>query len=171
LSYALLLLARHPEHAEGVRAEAGATALANLEQTTRVIKEALRLYPPAWFLGREALRPARLGAYEVPAGAQIWIFTWAIHRSARWYDAPATFRPERWTTAFERSLPKTAYLPFGAGPRVCIGGRFALLEAAIALSSMLSTFDFSLDVAEPEFLPSVTLRPRGPLWARVAPRS
>jgi cytochrome P450 len=180
LTYALLLLERHPEYAEGIREEAaridfdreiGAEELAQLECTTRVIKESLRLYPPAWFLGREALRDTRLGSFPVRAGVQIWIFTWAIHRSARWYEAPGSFRPERWTASFERGLGKTAYLPFGAGPRICIGNRFALLEATLALSLLLRDFAFRFDsAAEPEFLPSVTLRLKRPLLARIARR-
>src|SRR4051812_49897578 len=89
----------------------------------------MRLYPPAWGLGREAVADCEIGGYHVPKGTQVLTIQWVVHRDPRWYDEPEAFRPERWADDLERRLPRGAYFPFGDGPRICIGQQVAPAEA------------------------------------------
>jgi cytochrome P450 len=159
LTWTLHLLARHPGVAQtlsGQLEEGDAAEL--LEQ---IIREGLRLYPPAYRISRTAVARCQIGDHEVKPGVEIMIPQWAIQRSPRHYEAPDEFRPERWTRDFIERLPRFAYFPFGGGPRTCIGSSFAHLEASVVLSAMCRRF--TLDVpagsqAEP-FL-GVTLLPK-----------
>ena len=180
LTYALFLPAQHREVAarlaDEVRAAAGERPLTiddipRLRACEQVIKESMRLYPPAWTVGREVLRPFELGGYRLERGAQVAIFTWALHRLPAFYPDPLAFRPERWTDAFERSLPRQAYMPFGGGQRICIGNAFAMVEATLLLASIVRRFDFELARSPVLGLsPSITLRPRGGVQLRLHAR-
>ena len=159
LSWTLHLLALHPEVAQALAVQldqGGGTEL--LEQVTR---EGLRLYPPAYRISRTAVARCGIGEREVKPGTEIMIPQWAIQRSARWYDAPDEFRPERWTRSFLETLPRFAYLPFGGGARTCIGHSFAQLEASVVLGAVCRRFTLAVPAgfqAEP-FL-GVTLLPK-----------
>lgn len=133
--------------------------LARLKFTAKVIKESMRLYPPVWGIGRRALEDVNIGGYRLPAGMNVFMTQWLVHRDPRYYPSPLDFNPHRWTEEFERRLPSFAYFPFGGGPRVCIGTSFALTEALVLLATIARRF--KLELAEkPEAMPSVTLRPR-----------
>lgn len=180
LNWLWMLLAQHPEaerklHDEIDEVLAGAKPqledLRRLPYTERVVKEALRLYPPAFGFNREAIRDTSIGGYAIPAGADIQVVTWTTHRDARWWEDPLAFRPERFAPENESALKKYAYLPFGGGPRVCIGNSFALMEAQIMTALIASRFQLRLapgQVVTPE--PLLTLRPRGGLPMMVTPR-
>jgi cytochrome P450 len=176
LTYSLHLLARHPEiqararaHVRAVRGD-GPLQVAHLEELTQVrqiVQEALRLYPPAWVIAREAQRDDSLSGYAVPAGADVVIPIRAIHRKADVFPEPDRFRPERWTEEFQKQLPRTAYLPFGYGPRMCIGAGFAMMEAQLILAAALDRFAVSVDSpAELRCEPSITAKPKGPVLIR-----
>lgn len=170
LSWAWYLLAQHPEAETklwqeldeflGGRAPTVAD-MPRLRYTEMVAKETMRLYPPAYIVGREALVDCEVGGYRVPAGTQLFMPTWVVHRDARFYDSPQEFRPERWTTAFAEQLPRYAYFPFGGGPRVCIGNSFAMMEFILLLATIAQRFRLRL-AAEHEvgLNPAMSLRPR-----------
>jgi cytochrome P450 len=170
LSFALHLLAQHPEVAarlaQEIEAELGdrpATAadLPRLTYADAVIREAMRLYPPAWALGRETIAPCVIGGYDVPTGTQLWVSQWVVHRDRRWFTDPLEFRPERWANDFAKTLPRHAYFPFGGGPRVCIGNAFATMEAVLVLVTLARRFDVSrVDERPLVLVPTVTLRPK-----------
>lgn len=128
-----------------------------------VIKEGLRLHPPAWINARAAAGPEILGGVEIPEGSLVLIPIHAMHHDPRVWDNPEGFDPERWD-----GRPTGVWMPFGAGPRKCIGSHFAMLELRIALATLLrrATVDLEPGVQlVPD--PSVTLRPRDPVWVRV----
>jgi cytochrome P450 len=145
--------------------------LARIPYTLMVLEEAMRLWPPAYVLGRQATRAVEIGDHRFPAGAALMINTWGLHRRPDLYPEPAAFRPERFTAAAKKARPRGAYLPFGAGPRVCIGSHFALVEAQIALAVLASAVELT-PVTAREIAPDplVTLRPRGGLPMRVTRR-
>jgi cytochrome P450 len=133
--------------------------------------ESLRLYPPAYAIGREAVRTVEIGGWQIPAGTTVFIIPWVMHRDARWFDEPAAFRPERWEDGLADRLPRFAYLPFGGGPRICIGNRFAMMEAVLLLACMAQRFRFSLvPDKRPRPYPTVTLRPDVGVHARLQAR-
>ena len=133
-----------------------------------VIQESMRLYPPAWILGRELIRDCNIGGYDFPRGAVIYFSQWAVHRSARWYDEPEKFNPDRWADNLEQHLPRCAYFPFGAGARACIGKAFSLIETTIVLTMMLQKFRLTLVSPDSiELLPSLTLRPKQGVKMRI----
>lgn len=175
LTYVLRLLALHPEEERRVREEIervlGARApalvdLPSLPYTRAVIDEALRLYPPAWAVGRQPLEDTLIAGIWVPKGTQVVICGWVLHRDERFFEQPGHFWPERWLG--KPAPPRFAYLPFGAGPRVCIGNHFALAEAMIILITLLQNARFELASRAPlELVPTVTLRPKGPVPMRM----
>jgi cytochrome P450 len=125
-----------------------------------VIKESLRLYPPAYAVVREALNDCEIGGYVIPKGSTVGMFQWVVHRDPRFFDDPDAFRPERWANGFADRLPKFAYFPFGGGPRVCIGKEFALFETALILATLIRRFRFRTVPGHRTWpLPSLTLRP------------
>jgi cytochrome P450 len=182
LSWALVLLAQHPEQRLRVEAEldqvlgARAPALADLPRLPLcmgVMKETLRLRPSVYLLGRRALSAGQIGAFPVRKNQVVLIGVYAMHRRAELYPEPERFDPERFLPEREKSLPRHAFLPFGAGPRMCIGNHFALLEGQLLLASWLSRARFELvEPARPvEDEPLMTLRPKGPVTMRVSARA
>ncbi len=176
LTWACYLLAHHPEMQEQVRDEVRSVlvereltpvAYPKLTFTPAVVKEALRLYPPIWSMGREAIVNITLDGQPVPKGTSIWICLYRTHRDPRWYPEPDRFLPDRWLRA---PAPRPfAYLPFGIGPRVCIGQHFAMMEAVIGLAAILSRF--RLQPRDPLSIePSawITLRPKQRLLPQAA---
>jgi cytochrome P450 len=170
LTWTLYLLAGHPQIAARVRNELRhvigdrepATAdVPRLPFTARVLRESMRLYPPAYAIGREAVRDTTIAGHAVRRGTTVILPQWAVHRDPAHYDRPTEFDPDRWTPEFEASLPRYAYFPFGGGPRVCIGNTFAELEATLVLAVLVPRFRCELDPAHRvDLWPSVTLRPR-----------
>jgi cytochrome P450 len=139
-----------------------------LRYTEWVIRESMRLYPPAWGIAREALADCEIGGYHVPKGTQLFMIQRLVHRDSRWFEDPAAFKPERWDNDLIKRLPRCAYFPFGAGPRVCIGNHFAMMEAVLLLATIANRFRLELEPGQKlELLPSVTLRPKNPLWMRL----
>jgi cytochrome P450 len=132
-----------------------------------VIEEAMRLHPPAYMTGREALRDFELGGYQLPAGAFVAVNIRGIHRRNDYYPDALAFRPERMLPEAKKLRPRHHYLPFGAGPRVCIGSHFALLEAQLALATMVQHARVRVVPAYVAPEPMVTLRPRGGMPAVV----
>ncbi|WIV66229.1 cytochrome P450 [Natrialbaceae archaeon AArc-T1-2] len=153
LSFAAYLLAQHPHVETRLVAELEDVLdgdpptmadVPELSYTERVLKETMRLYPPVPGVVREPAKPDVVGGYEIPAGATIRMHQWVVHRDSRWYDDPLAFQPERWTDELERELPKLAYFPFSAGPRRCIGDRFAMLEATLVLATIYDQYHLEL---------------------------
>jgi cytochrome P450 len=127
----------------------------------------MRLHPPAYMTGREALREVELGGHRLPERAFVGVNIRVIHRRADYFPEPLAFRPERMLAEAKKARPRHHYIPFGAGPRVCIGSHFALLEAQLMLATMVQRVrlqPLAYDVV-PE--PLITLRPRGGLPVRV----
>jgi cytochrome P450 len=170
LSWTWYLLAQHPAVEAKLLAELQAVLggraptvedLPQLPYTEWVLWEALRLYPPAWALAREAVQDCEIGGYPVPAGTIVVMSQWLLHRDPRYFDEPERFLPERWADGLAKRLPRYAYFPFGGGPRLCIGAGFASLEAALVLATVLPRFRLTLVPEHPIALwPSATLRPR-----------
>ncbi|MFZ9859240.1 MAG: cytochrome P450 [Roseiflexaceae bacterium] len=135
--------------------------MAQLTYTEQVIREAMRLYPPAYTISRHAVEPVEIGGYQISAHKDVVMSQFAMHRDARWYPNPNAFIPERWTADFRAGLPKYAYFPFGGGPRLCIGQQFALLEATIILTKMMQHGSWALPGWQRiHAQPSITLRPK-----------
>jgi cytochrome P450 len=126
-----------------------------------VVKESMRLYPPAPSIGREAINDCEIGGYHVPKGTQIGLVQWIVHRDPRWFDEPEAFKPERWDNDRAKRLPRGAYFPFGDGPRICIGTHFAMMETVLILATVLQRYRLELAPGyRLELFPSITLRPK-----------
>ena len=171
LSYAVHLLGKHPAAMERARAEVDAqlgTRTATLEDLRQlpfvdaVLRETLRLYPPAYSIGREPLCDLELGGHTIPKGVQLSMSPYIVQRDPRFYSQPDAFMPERWLAPEADALPRFAYFPFGGGPRVCIGNRFAMMEAVLVLATMLQHVELANEPGYTlKLAPSVTLRPAG----------
>ena len=170
LTWTLMLLAQNPAAEAKLMAEIQSVLadrpptindLPRLPYTEMVLKESMRLYPPAWILGRELIRDCTIGNHDFSRGTVIYLSQWVMHRDARFFDHPEQFTPERWADDKEQHLPRCAYFPFGAGARVCIGKAFSMMEATIILAMVIQKFRLTL-VSEDsiELLPSLTLRPK-----------
>lgn len=142
-----------------------------LKYTEAVALESMRLYPPGYVIGREALADCTIGGYHVPRGVTIFMSQWVVQRDPRFFAEPEQFRPQRWLDESIKQLPKFAYFPFGGGPRVCIGNTFALMEMVLVLATIARRFRFRLqpghDVA-PQ--PTFTLRPTPGVPGVIEPR-
>lgn len=175
LAWSLMLLAQHPDWYARVKAEAlalpgppTAADLARLPLASRVFKEAMRLYPPVFMFGRVAIADADVGGYRVPKGTVVLLAPYALHRRRDVWPDPERFDPDRFTPEAEASRHRTAYVPFSAGPRTCIGLQFALLEGPLVLATLLRRADFELlDPAGAVPEPVATLRPKGGLPMRI----
>ncbi|MFO1429652.1 MAG: cytochrome P450 [Candidatus Competibacteraceae bacterium] len=174
LSWIWYLLSCHPEAEARLLTELDtvlggrAPTIADLNRlpyTEAVVLETLRLFPPAWGMGREVVAACEIGGYPIPAGATIYIIQWALHRDPRCFERPEEFIPERWLDGLSQRLPRYAFLPFGGGPRTCIGNRFALMEARLILATIAQRFRLLRCSDQPiKPVPSITLRPEGGVW-------
>ena len=170
LSWALYLLARHPEEAARVHQEVAqmmpgtpaAEEVASLERTQQVIHETMRLYPPAWIIGREAQEDDELDGYFIAQGSQLYICPYIIHRHPALWEQPNCFWPDRFAPTQAKERHKFAFLPFGGGPRYCIGNHFAMMEMQMVLGLIVKRFGIKL-AEDIEVLPEplISLRPRG----------
>lgn len=182
LTWTWYLLSQHPEVEERLHEEVDGVLngrlptfhdLPNLPYTAMVIKEALRLYPPAWVLnGRSPLTDTEIGGYPIKKGSIVFISPYAMHRLPQHFADPETFRPERFAPELEKELPRYVYLPFGAGPRVCIGNAFAMMEAQLLLATIAQRFRFEL-IPGQDIVPNplITLSPRDGLKMRLVTRT
>jgi cytochrome P450 len=169
LSWAWYLLAQNPEVEKNFHAELDEVIgdrlptvgdLPLLRYTEAIAKESMRLYPPAYGVGREAIKDFELGGFRIPARSQLFMFQWATQRDPRYFTEPNRFYPERWTEELTNSLPKYAYFPFGGGPRACIGNYFAMMEVVLLLATIARRFRFSLLPEHPvSLMPAMSLRP------------
>jgi cytochrome P450 len=170
ISWLLYLLSMHPECLDRVRQEFDSVlgdaplsfgALPRLEYTTQVIQEALRLYPPFWMVDREAVADDRVGDLEIPRGSTVIVFVYGAHHAPRHWEDSESFDPERFTKPNEKLHTPFTYLPFGGGPRGCIGGNYAMLQILMILSVLLRRYDFQLSPGQTiEARPMVILRPK-----------
>jgi cytochrome P450 len=173
LTWTFSLLAQYPEveaklHAEVDQVLQGRAAtledLKKLPYTEMVIKEALRMYPPAWVISREATTEVELGGYHYPKGTVFGVGIYYIHRDPRNFPQPDVFDPERFTPENEAKIPKFAYIPFGDGPRICIGFMFAQMEAALLLATIAARYRLEIKPGyKVEMHPRLTLNVRGGL--------
>jgi len=181
LSWSWYLLATHPQaeqkfHAELDEVLGGRTPdvsdLPNLKYTEMIVKEAMRLYPPAYAIGREAIEDTEIGGYRVPRGTQLFAFQWVTHRDPRYFERPNEFEPERWASDSIQRLPKYAYFPFGGGPRQCIGNYFAMMEVVLLMATIGQRFRF-LPAAgfQMEVLPVLSLRPKNGIKVKLFHRA
>ncbi len=169
LSWLIYLLSSRPDCVERIREEFDSVLaerplsysdVPKFQFTTQVILEALRLYPPFWMVDRVALADDRAGDFDVPAGSTMVVFIYGAHHSPQYWQNPESFDPERFSKANEKLHTPFAHLPFGAGPRGCIGGNYAVLQMLMILSVLLRKYDFCLvpgQTIEPR--PMVILRP------------
>ncbi|MCQ8279700.1 cytochrome P450 [Acetobacteraceae bacterium KSS8] len=175
LAWTLDLLARHPDILRQVQREADAATpgdVAALPLTLRVVQEGLRLYPAAPMFARRVANPFRLGGVALKRDTVLLVPVFAIHRRTAWWDAPHVFDPDRFLPNAVAARPRLSFMPFGAGPRACIGAAFALHEAAIVLSTLLRRLDIqSVDPLPPRPRMAITLRPTRPIRLRVIPRT
>jgi len=175
LAWCWHLLAAHPASEAQLHAELdrvlgegrlpGMADLGNLPFTRSVFSESLRLYPPAWVIGRSAVDDCVIGGYSVPAGATLILSPWVTQRDRRYFANADEFRPERWLAEERNERPKFAFFPFGGGPRVCIGAQFAWTEGILLLASLARRWQLRPQSDSPISLaPRVTLRPKGGVW-------
>lgn len=181
LAWSLYLLGRAPGERARIDAEIGALGgtpssasdLSRLTYTQQVFKESLRLYPPVPVYERVVLEPITIGGYRLGEGAFCTVFPWALHHRPELYPDPDRFDPDRFREDREQKLHRYAFVPFGAGPRVCIGNHFALLEGPLVLATMLRSMTFEAVESEPIGLDptAATLRPIRPIRMRVQRRA
>lgn len=181
LTWTFYLLARHPEVERRLLDELDEVLhgrppehgdIASLRYLGMVFKESLRLYPPVWIIGaRRSLDSLRLGSHTLPKGSLIVVSPWVTHRMPRFFPEPDQFRPDRWTPASAKELPKYAYIPFSAGPRHCIGHGYASVESTLLIATILQRYRLALRRPD-QVLPqaAVTLRPAGRLLMHVGTR-
>ncbi|HXV73741.1 MAG TPA: cytochrome P450 [Sphingomonadales bacterium] len=176
LSWLVYELAARPGIVQRLRQEASQVLADGLSFQTfqrlayaqQVFKEILRLYPPLWTFSRQALAPDALGGTRLAKGAIVMISPYILHRHPRFWEDPLRFEPERFSPEQEERRHRFLYLPFGAGPHLCLGSRFAMLEGVLALASFVQAFDFDLvekTGVAPE--PMTTLRPSRPVWVKI----
>jgi cytochrome P450 len=177
LTWTLYLLARSPEWTAALKKEIArvtggapiaAEHIEGLVRVRQVIRESMRLYPPVPLMSRQAVADVRLGEHEVKAGASVLMPIYAMHRHKRRWEDPDAFDPERFSPEGEARIPRYQYMPFGAGPRVCIGMSFAMLEATAMLATMLRTMRFeTVEGHDPLPMARVTLAPKGGMPLKV----
>jgi len=175
LTWAWWLLARNPGAETRLHAELDTVLpdrepsvgdLPNLPYTQAVISESIRLRPPAWAMGRTATADHRANGYPIAEGSTVVVSPWLLHHDPRWWPEPETFRPERWL-ADDPERPRSAFIPFGGGPRVCIGNSFAMMEHAIVLAAVARRWRLeTIPGRDVKTEPRITLRPRGGLQMR-----
>ncbi len=178
LNWTLMALAKEPEIVAKMRAEIEKVIgdrtptfadLRQLQYVKQVIEEGMRLYPPAYAIGREPLEADEIIGYDIPKKAIILMSVYAVQRDPKYYPNPDKFDPERFSPEAIKQRPKLAYMPFGAGPRMCIGNHFAMMEMQLLLTLLIRRFDFVLDESHPiETDALITLKPKTgiKMWIR-----
>lgn len=180
LTWTMYLLSQNPDIAEKLQEEINSVIgnrlptladLKNLTYTEAVIKESMRIYPPVWSVARQAREATQLGDYPIGKYATAVIPIWTVHHDERWYPNPWSFEPERWLDDRVDAVPRYTYLPFGGGPRICIGNSFAMMEAQLILVSILQQFKLT-HVEGHQVVPEplVTLRPKYGMKMRLEKR-
>ena len=153
MSWCWWLLAEHPHVADRIYAEVDTVfngqiptmeGLTRLQETEHALLEAMRLYPPIHVIGREPLVDTEIEGFHCPRGTTLLMPAWAVHRNERYFNNPDAFLPERWRNGFEKQLPKCAYFPFSAGPRICLGTHFAMLQMKLVIAMIAQRFQFTL---------------------------
>jgi cytochrome P450 len=177
LSWTWYLLGQNPEMQQRVQDEARSVLggqqptpadVPKLVFCEQVICESMRLYPPAYVIGRRPMEDVMIGEHFIPKNTNVLMSQWIVHRDPRWFADPLRFDPDRWSGDFAQRLPKYAYFPFGGGPRLCIGNGFAMFEAPLILAMIAQRFTLELVSSEPiKPLPAVTLRPGQPIMMRI----
>ncbi len=179
LTWVFLLLSQHPDinskltrELETVLSGRAPTAsdIPLLPYTQAVIQETLRLYPPLWMTGRESAKKCVVGGVAIPAGSIVMTSQWAVHRMAKYFPCPNDFLPERWLTGETKNLPRCAYFPFGAGPRICIAQSFAMMETTLLLASIAQSFRVECDNSD-AITPCATMTLRPPIGIKVILRA
>jgi cytochrome P450 len=179
LTWSLALLSQHPEVATRLKQEVDVLEgraprfedLAKLPYAMAVFKEVMRLYPPAYIVGRKSLTETRVGRHKLPRAQVTFVNIYGIHRRADLFPEPDAFKPERFLDGAEKRWPKGAYLPFGGGPRICVGNHFALMEGQLVLARLAQRFELAGSVDRmPEAEPLVTLRPKDSVMMKVVER-
>lgn len=181
LTWAWYLLSRHPQVEHRFQAEldetlsgrtAALTDVPRLTYLTMLISEVLRLYPPVWLLPRKALEDDRIGPYRVPAGSDVLLSVYSVHRHPDFWESPERFEPERFEARRSAGRAPWAYIPFGGGPRTCLGSRFGVMEAALVLAVLGQTYRFEMESDFPvRPQAQLTLRPHGGLRMRPVRRA
>jgi cytochrome P450 len=177
LSWTWYLLSQNPEAAERMAAEVDAVLggrdavledFGALKYTEMVFAESMRLYPPAWAMGRRSTKAVELGPYRLPPGAHFFFSQYVMHRSPEFWEEPMEFRPERHTAEKKAERPRFVYFPFGGGRRQCIGEGFAWMEGVLGLATIAQRWKMSF-VAKYPVVPQakITLRPKFPMMMRV----
>ena len=179
LSWVLYLLAKHPNYLEMVKKEANQAIidgqisfeqLRELEFTTQVIHESMRLFPPAWLTDRRTLEEDEIIGYNLPKGAIVLVYIYGTHRSPSLWTEPNKFRPERFAPEAKKTIPSYAYLPFGGGPRMCIGSNFAMMEMQLLIAKFVKEFDIELlPNQEITPFPLITLKPKNGIKVKISP--
>ncbi|MEZ4636541.1 MAG: cytochrome P450 [Caldilineaceae bacterium] len=169
LNWTFYLLSQHPDAQTKLHQEVDTVlgtrkaTLADLDQlryTKAIIEEAMRLYPPAWSFARDTSVPLTLGDFHIPQGTEVRVMTYNVHRDERWWPNADAFQPERFLTE-DINRPKYAYIPFGGGPRICIGNQFAMMEAQLALATIAQRYSLRLQPSEQVVaMPKITLVPK-----------
>lgn len=176
LAWTLYYACKHPAVYAAMEREADAAGdvpsaadLSRLGLCLRAFKEALRLSPPVYVFGRDSCEPVSIGGYALPVPTNVMVSPWALHHSVRLWDDPERFDPERFLPEREALRHRYQYLPFGAGPRVCLGSHFAYMEAQLALAVLLRRYRFEL-LGDDQPEPGATLRPKHGVPMRVTRR-
>ncbi|MEM1220572.1 MAG: cytochrome P450 [Bacteroidota bacterium] len=179
LAWMLYLLAKHPDLQEQLRKElletfgGKAPTMPDLKKVPlleRVVQEVMRLYPPAYAVGREAQKPDEILGYSIPSKSIVYISIYTVHRDAEYWEKPDAFWPDHFLPEKVKARPRLAYLPFGAGPRMCIGYQFAMMEMQILAALLVQQFSFEIEpgyAAEKQTL--ITLKPKDGMHLRVKP--
>lgn len=180
MTYTVYLLATHPRAASRVRTELddvlgdeppSIADYAELAALDNAVREAMRIFPPAYTLFREAVEPVEVGEYTIPEGTTLALPQWVVHRDSRWFDDPDTFRPQRWANDNGADRPTYAYFPFAGGPRRCVGMEFGLREVTVVLATILQAYEFTVAMDEPlSFSPALTLQPKHGVTVHVEKR-
>lgn len=181
LTWILYLLSQHPDCFKRVKDEissqmqAGVPNIGNLseyEYTIRVIKESLRLYPPFWMLDREAVKDDQASGFSIPGGTTVLLFIHGVHHSSKYWTEPEKFDPERFNKANSRGHQPFTHLPFGAGPRGCIGEKYAMLQMLIILYRLIGSYDISIQSPDKmDINPMIILRPKEEIFFNFKPIS
>jgi len=181
MTWLIELLAWNPEIQQQLYEEAYAVLqgctptfydMDKLNFAEQAVKEALRLFPPAYLLGREAKEDTQFGEYLVPKGSQVYFSAYTMQRRSDYYPEPDKFDPSRFTPEREKQLPRYAWMPFGAGPRVCLGQQFAMMEMKLLIADLIQQWEFTPVADKPIDLAGfANLRPGGPVPIRVTKRT